>query len=44
MEGEAKSHVVKGKELSISILALNGDMIALNLSIVEGSTSTQVNA
>lgn len=31
----AKSLIVEGKELGINILALNGDLIALNLNTVE---------
>lgn len=36
-----KSLIVQEKEFGINILALNGDLVALNLSTVEGSTSAK---
>lgn len=36
-----KSLIVKEKECGINILVLNGDLVALNLSTVEGSISAK---
>lgn len=36
-----KSLIVEEKECGINILVLNGDLVALNLSTVEGGTSAK---